>query len=51
MQAIKAGASLDKVAPKHNKDFYLTAKDPYFIGSERIMRNIEREKFYDEKEE
>ena len=42
LQAVKAGATLDKVAPKHGKDFYLTAKDPYFIGSARIMRNKER---------
>ena len=51
LQAIKAGASLDKVAPKHVRDYYLTAKDPYFMGAERIMRNIEREWFYEKKQE
>ena len=51
LQAIKAGATLDKVVPEHSKEYYLTAKDPYFIGSERIMRNKEREAFYEEKEE
>ena len=49
LQAIKAGATLEKVAPSHNKDFYLTEKDPYFIGAERVVRNIEREQFFEEK--
>ena len=42
LAAVKLGRPLEEVVPPHSENYFLTDKEDYFLGEQKILRRIEK---------